>query len=243
MIFSTPKQTLAAQVTFMREDCQAHREPAHGPRQREQQRRPDSSRREHGQSGRHPQSLFGRPYLRSSEPFLRVKPMLWDTARAQAVYRCRFRPETTVSPSGSAPSSSLATMNTRISRIISTTTGTPALGLDKAWQQKYAAANTILGGKRRETSIPQYLINGTPVPATSARVNEQYYVGSTPGGGIQNTPRAISPKGISVPYVWGPTPGAMIKDVSAIGFPGLRWRPPTSTRSSRPRVACFRALS
>ena len=47
--------------------------------------------------------------------------------------------------------------------------------------------------------------------------NEQYYVGSTPGAGIQYAP-SLFPEGASVPYVWGPASNAMIKDVSAVGF-------------------------
>ncbi len=62
MILNTPKQTLAAQLTFMREAGK----PAHGPREREQQRRPAPGRREPGQFGRHPQSLF-RPTLSAEQ--------------------------------------------------------------------------------------------------------------------------------------------------------------------------------
>jgi len=37
-----------------------------------------------------PNPYFGRPYLRSKEPFLREKPLLWETARVQAVYKLDF---------------------------------------------------------------------------------------------------------------------------------------------------------
>jgi hypothetical protein len=65
---------------------------------------------------------------------------------------------------------------------------------------------------------PRYLINGTAiVPGNYDRLNEQYYVGNTVGGGIQYAP-SYFPEGVSLPYVWGPNAGAMIKDVSAVGF-------------------------
>jgi hypothetical protein len=89
-----------------------------------------------------------------------------------------------------------------------------ALGLDKGWQQKYAALNAPLGNRVQQV-IPNPLY--TVVPGNYARINEQYYAGSTRGGGIEYAP-SYFPEGVSVPYVWGPSPGAMFKDVSAIGF-------------------------
>jgi hypothetical protein len=77
-----------------------------------------------------------------------------------------------------------------------------ALGTDKGWQQKYA--NTLFALQTVTNADPRYLINGTSiVPQQLRRLNEQYYVGSTPGARIQYAPN-IFPEGASVPYVWGP---------------------------------------
>ena len=65
---------------------------------------------------------------------------------------------------------------------------------------------------------PRYLINGTAIaPSNYGRLNEQYYVGSTPGAGIQYAP-SLFPEGAVLPYVWGPSSDAMFRDVSAVGF-------------------------
>ena len=88
--------------------------------------------------------------------------------------------------------------------------------MDKGWEQKYA--NTLLALQTVTNTDPRYLINGTAIaPSNFTRLNEQYYVGNTVGGGIEYAP-SYFPERASVPYVWGPAAGAMIKDVSAVGF-------------------------
>ncbi len=85
IVLNTPKHTLAAQFTFMREDSKRLENQPMGPA---------SVNSNVGQlqvdvnqvylDGT-PNPYFGRPYLRSSEPFFRNKPLLWDTVRSQAV--------------------------------------------------------------------------------------------------------------------------------------------------------------
>ena len=89
-ILNTPKQTLAAQVTFMREDAKRLENLPMGAASVNSnigQLQPDVNQVYLDGT---PNPYFGRPYLRSSEPFLRNKPQVWDTVRAQAVYRIDF---------------------------------------------------------------------------------------------------------------------------------------------------------
>jgi hypothetical protein len=160
-----------------------------------------------------PNPYFGRPYLRSNEPFLRDRPWLWETSRAQAVYRLDFSQDKGLSKwLGTQQVLGYYEYKDQENRIY--TYRHSALGLDKPWQQKYAALNTPLGNRVQQTiPDPRYGI----APSNYARINEQYYVGSTPGGGIEYAP-SYFPEGSTVDYVWGPSPGAMIRDSSAIGF-------------------------
>ena len=215
IILNTPKQTLAAQFTFMREDVKRLENQPMGPA---------SVNSNIGQlqvdvnqvylDGT-PNPYFGRPYLRSSEPFLRNKPQQWDTARAQAVYRLDFSQNEGLSK-WLGTQQLLGYYEYKDQKNYTWTYRHTALGLDKAWEQKYA--NTLMALQTVTNTDPKYLINGTSlVPGNYDRLNEQYYVGNTPGGGIQYAP-SYFPAGASVPYVWGPSAGAMIKDVSAVGF-------------------------
>lgn len=212
IVLNTPKQSLAAQFTFMREDAKRLENQPMGPA---------SVNSNVGQlqvdvnqvylDGT-PNPYFGRPYLRSSEPYLRDKPLLWDTSRAQAVYKLDFSRDKGWSK-WLGTQQVLGYYEYKNQRNYSYNYRHTALGLDKPWEQKYAAANTLLGIQTSTNVDPRYTI----APGNYDRVNEQYYVGSTFGGGIQYAP-SLFPEGASVPYVWGPSATAMIKDVSAIGF-------------------------
>lgn len=215
IILNTSKQTLAAQFTFMREDAK---------RMENQPMGPASVNSNVGQlqvdvnqvnlDGT-PNPYFGRPYLRSSEPFLRDKPMLWDTARAQAVYRLDFTQDKGWSK-WLGTQQLLGYYEYKDQQNRTYTYRHTALGLDKPWEQKYAG--TLLALQTVTNTDPRYLINGTSiVPGNYDRLNEQYYVGNTVGGGIEYAPNYF-PEGVSLPYVWGPSSGAMIKDVSAVGW-------------------------
>jgi hypothetical protein len=215
VVLNTPTQTLAAQFTFMREDAKRLENQPMGPA---------SVNSNIGQlqvdvnqvylDGT-PNPYFGHPYLRSSEPFLRNKPQLWDTARAQAVYKLDFSQDKSWTK-WIGTQQLLGYYEYKDQKNYTWTYRHTALGKDKAWEQKYA--NTLLALQTVTNTDPRYLINGTSiVPSNYDRLNEQYYVGNTPGAGIQYAP-SYFPEGVSVPYVWGPSAGAMIKDVSAVGF-------------------------
>ncbi len=215
IILNTPKQTLAAQATFLREDSKRLENQPMGPA---------SVNSNVGQlqvdvnqvylDGT-PNPYFGRPYLRSSEPFLRNKPLLWDTARAQVAYKVDFSQDKGWSK-WLGTQQLLGYYEYKDQKNYSYTYRHTALGLDKGWEQKYA--NTLLGLQTVTNTDPRYLINGNAiVPGNYDRLNEQYYVGSIRGGPVQYAPN-LFPEGASVPYVWGPSSDAMIKDVSAVGF-------------------------
>ncbi len=215
IFLNNARQTLAAQATFMREDAKRIENQPMGVASVNSnvgQMQPDVN--SHYLDGT-PNPYAGRPYLRSSEPFLRVRPMLWETARAQAVYRFDFSQNDGFTRwFGTQQVLGYYEYKDQQSRQYHYRH--TSLGKDKAWQQKYA--NTLLGTQTVTNINPQYLINGTSiVPGNYTRVNEQYYVGSTPGGGIQYAP-SYFPEGISLPFVWGPSATAMIRDVSPIGW-------------------------
>jgi hypothetical protein len=89
-IINTPKHTLAAQVTFLREDAKRLENQPFGPASVNSnvgQLQVDVNQVNLDGT---PNPYFGRPFLKTSEPFLRDKPWLWDTTRAQAVYRLDF---------------------------------------------------------------------------------------------------------------------------------------------------------
>lgn len=212
MILNTPSQTLAAQVTFMREDARRLENQPMGPASVNSnvgQLQVDVNT--HYLDGT-PNPYFGRPYLRSSEPFLRDRPLQWDTARAQAVYRVDFSEQKGLLK-WLGTQQLLGYYEYKDQKSYSYNYRHTALGMDKAWQQKYAAANTILGGQTTTNLNPIYSI----APGNYSRLNEQYYVGSTVGGGIEYAP-SFFPEGISLPFVWGPSSTSMIRDVSAVGW-------------------------
>ena len=215
IVLNTPKQTLAAQFTFMREDAKRLENQPMGPASVNSnigQLQVDVNRVYLDGT---PNPYFGLPYLRSSEPFLRNKPQLWDTDRAQTVYRLDFsRDQSWTKWLGTQQL--LGYYEYKDQKNYTWTYRHTALGRDKGWEQKYA--NTLLALQTATNTDPRYLINGTTIaPSNYDRLNEQYYVGNTPGGGIQYAP-SYFPEGASVPYVWGSSAGAMIKDVSAVGF-------------------------
>jgi hypothetical protein len=212
VIISTSKHTLAAQFTFMREDSKRLENQPMGPA---------SVNSNVGQlqvdvnqvylDGT-PNPYFGRPYLRSSEPYLRNKGLLWDTDRAQVAYKIDFTQDRGWTK-WLGTQQLLGYYENKDQKNYNYAYRHTALGTDTAWEQKYIAANGLLSVNAQTNVDPRY----TFAPGNYSRVNEQYYVGSTPGGGVQYAPN-LFPEGASVPYVWGPNSGAMFKDVSAIGF-------------------------
>lgn len=215
VFINSSRQTLAAQATFMREDVKRLENQPMGPASVNSnvgQLQPDVN--SHYLDGT-PNPYAGRPYLRSSEPYLRDRPQLWDTTRAQAVYRIDFTENDGLTKwLGTQQVLGYYEYKNRQNRQYQYRH--TSLGTDKGWQQKYA--NTLLGTQTVSNIDPRYLINGISIPPSNyQRLNEQYYVGSTPGGGIEYAPNYF-PEGVSLPYVWGPSSGAMIRDVSPVGW-------------------------
>jgi hypothetical protein len=218
IFLKTGRQTLAAQATFMREDVKRLENQPMGPASVNSnvgQLQVDVNQVNLDGT---PNPYFGRPYLRSSEPFLRDRPQLWDTSRVQAVYKLDFTQDKGWSKwLGTQQLLGYYEYKDRQNRTY--TYRHTALGLDKGWEQKYADLNAPLGNQSSANNAPQYISSAGAllVPGNYARLNEQYYVGSTPGGGVEYAPNYF-PEGVSLPYVWGPSAGAMFHDVSAVGF-------------------------
>ncbi len=214
IILNTPQHTLAAQFTFMREDAKRLENQPMGPASVNSnvgelmvdvnQVNLDGS----------PNPYFGRPYLRSSEPFLRDRPWLYDTARAQAVYRLDFsRNKGWTKWLGTQQVLGYYEYKDQEKRLF--TYRHTALALDTEWQQKYA--DTLLGTQTVTNVDPKYLIGGTSIAGNFDRLIEQYYVGSSYGSGIEYAPNYF-PEGATVDYVWGPKSTNMFYDSSAIGW-------------------------
>ena len=212
IILNTPKQTLALQATFMREDAKRLENQPMGPASVNSnvgQLQVDVNQVNLDGT---PNPYFGRPYLRSNEPFLRDKPELWDTARVQAVYKVDFSQDKGWSKwLGTQQLLGYYEYKDQQNRQFAYRHS--ALGTNLPWEQKYAALNTPLGNRTSSNVDPKYPI----APGNYARINEQYYVGNTVGGGIEYAP-SYFPEGASLPYVWGPSRTTLAQDVSAIGW-------------------------
>jgi len=213
VILSTSKQSLAAQFTFLREDSKRLENQPMGPASVNSnvgQLQVDVNQVNLDGT---PNPYYGRPYLRSSEPYLRDRPDLWDTSRAQLVYRLDFSQDKGLTKwLGTQQVLGYYEYKDQQNRLY--TYRHAALGTNLPWEQKYLGLNTPLGNRVQQSiADPRYAI----APGNYARVNEQYYVGNTVGGGVQYAP-SYFPEGVSIPYVWGPSSTTLLKDVSAIGW-------------------------
>lgn len=215
IILSSSKQTLGAQVTFMREDA------------KRLENQPLGLAGVNGNSGNFQADVnthyldgtanpyFGRPYLTGSRPLVRDKPMLWDTFQAQAVYRLDFSQDEGWSK-WLGSQQLLGYYENKEQQNRTYTYRRTSVGTNLPWQQKYADLNAPLGIGQNTNTDPRYTgANGKMQNGSSSQLNEQYYVGSTPGGGIEYGPSDF-PEGISLPYVWGLSSGAMFRDVVAV---------------------------
>lgn len=210
-ILNSTKHTLALQGTFMREDVKRLENLPMGKASVNSnvgQLQVDVNEVNLDGSAN---PYYGRPYLRSNEPYLRDRSQLWDTSRAQGVYRLNFEDDDGWSKwLGTQQILGYYEYKDRQDRIF--TYRHSALALDKPWQQNYAASNTLLGNRTTSNTDPAYKVAGN-----YARLNEQYYVGNTWGGGIEYAP-GYFPEGASLPFVWGSSAGSMNYDVSEIGW-------------------------
>ncbi|HLP25608.1 MAG TPA: TonB-dependent receptor, partial [Acidobacteriota bacterium] len=218
IIINTPRQTLAAQATYLREDAKRLENQPMGPASVNSnvgQLQVDVNT--HYLDGT-PNPYFGRPYLRSSEPYLRDKPVLWDTVRAQAVYRVDFSQEKNLFK-WLGTQQVLGYYEYKDQKNWNYNYRHTALSLDKAYQQRYASLGAPLGTQTNVNWHSSHLnASGAVIPLNNyARLNEQYYVGSTVGGPIEYAP-SYFPEGVSLPYVWGPSATQMFRDVSQVGW-------------------------
>ncbi|MBL9211900.1 MAG: TonB-dependent receptor [Opitutaceae bacterium] len=197
IILNTPRHTLAAQATFMREDAKRLENLPLGPA---------SVNGIIGQIYADPNIVnldgsanpyYGRPYLKTTEPFLRDRPLLWETTRAQAAYRLDFSQDKGWTRwIGTQQLLGYYEYKNQESRHYAWRHTATSLSLP--WVKALYDAGIPLAS--RTTSGTQYQI----APGNVGRLFEQYYVGSTPGGGVEYGPSNF-PEGASVPFVWGNT--------------------------------------
>jgi len=206
---STPKHTLAAQATFMREDAKRTENLPMGPASVNGivgQVYADPNRFNLDGSNN---PYFGRPYLKTTEPFLRSKPLRWDTTRAQLAYRVDFSQDKGWSKwLGTQQLLGYYEYKDQQSRQYAwrhTATSTDIPWIKALYDSGIPLANRTTSG------------NSYPIaPGNAGRIFEQYYVGSTVGGGIEYAPN-VFPEGATLPFVWGNT-GAFNYNPTRVNF-------------------------
>lgn len=209
IFINTSKQTLAAQATFMREDVRRIENQPLGVASVNSTigdiHIDPNTRNLDGT----PNPYFGRPYARTTEPFLRDKSQLWDTTRAQLAYRLDFSQDPGWTKwLGSQQLLGYYEYKNQQNRQYAYRH--TALNLDQQWQKDAAAAGIPLAN--RTTGGNKY-----PVSNNFARINESYYLGSTPGGGIEYAP-GYFPENATLPYVFGGNGGGFVYTPTTIGW-------------------------
>lgn len=208
IILNTTRHTLAAQVTFMREDAAQIQDMPLGPASvngviGELYADPNINNLDGT-----PNPYYGRPYLRSKEPYLRDNPMLWDTTRAQLAYKLDF------------------TQNAGWSKWLGSHQLLGYYEYKDQQNRNYAWRNTAKAGSAQwladqfAAGIPaaNRTTGGNTYPSSHnhLRLYEFYYVGDTPGGGVEYGP-SLFPQGGTVPFVWGNT-GNFRADPVTVGY-------------------------
>ena len=209
IFLNTAKQTLAAQVTFMREDAKRVVNLPMGPAS------------VNGITGQiyadpnivnldgTPNPYYARPFLASPQPYLSEKPVLWDTTRAQLAYRLDLAKNEGWSKwLGTQQLLGYSEYKHQQARTY-TYRHTPT-SLSIPWIKAQYDAGIPLAD--RTATNTRYQI----APGNVGRTYEQYYVGSTPGGGVQYGPNNF-PNGATLPLVWGDA-GAWKYDQTQINF-------------------------
>ena len=208
VFINTPKHVLAGQVTFMREDS------------KQLQNLPTGPASVNGIVGQiyadpnivnldgSPNPYFGRPYLKATEPFLRDRPLRWDTARAQLAYRLDFSQDKGLSKwLGTQQLLGYYEYKDQMTR-------------HYAWRHTATSLNVPWIKALYDQNIPlaSRVVTGPYgiAPGNAGRIYEQYYVGSAPTGVVQYAPNFF-PEGATVPYVWGNT-GAFNYDQTPVNF-------------------------
>lgn len=209
VFLNTPRHLLAAQVAFMREDAKRIANLPMGVAsvngiQGQLYADPNIVNLDGS-----PNPYFGRPYLKSSEPFLREQPQIWDTTRAQLAYRLDFaKNEGWTKWLGTQQL--LGYYEYKDQQIRQYSYRHTPTSLSIPWIKAQYDAGVPLAN--RTATNTRYAI----APGNVGRMFEQYYVGSTPGGGIEYGPGAF-PEGATLPLVWGNT-GAWRYDQTQVNF-------------------------
>jgi hypothetical protein len=209
IFLNTTRHTLAAQVTYMREDAKRINDLPMGPA---------SVNSTVGQLMADPNIVnldgspnpyYGRPYLKSTEPFLREQPVLWETVRTQVAYRLNLaKNEGWTKWLGTQQILGYNEYKDQQSRQYAYRHTATSLSIP--WVKAQYDAGIPLAS--RTTSNTRYPI----APGNVGRMFEQYYVGSTPGGGVQHGPSNF-PNGATLPLVWGDA-GAWRYDQTQVNF-------------------------
>ncbi|MBD5780924.1 hypothetical protein IEN85_15600 [Pelagicoccus sp. NFK12] len=212
LFLNSTKHTLAFQGTFMREDVVRNENQPMGRASVNSnvgQIQVDVNQVNLDGS---PNPYAGLPYLRAEAPYRRDYTKLWDTTRAQGVYRVNFADDDGWTKwLGTQQVLGYYEYKDRQNRIY--TYRNSPLNQNVDWIKKYYDLNIPLANRTTSNVDPIY----GDAPSNYHMLNEFYYVGDTPGGGIEYAP-SYFPTGVSAAYVWGHDPNNLRYDVSSIGF-------------------------
>lgn len=202
------RHTLAAQATFMREDSKQIQNLPMGPASVNGiQGQIYADANSHNLDGT-PNPYFGRPYLKSTEPFLRHRPLLWETTRAQLAYRLDFAQDNGWTK-WLGTQQLLGYYEYKNQQTRHYAWRHTATSLDVPWVKALYDQGIPLASR---VATPGYPI----APGNAGRLFEQYYVGSTSGGGVEYAP-GFFPDGATLPFVWGNT-GAFNYNPTTVNF-------------------------
>lgn len=214
MFINSGRQQLAGQVTLMREDAYRMEDAPLGPASVNGvigEIYADPNTRNLDGS---PNPYFGRPYLRSKEPYLRERPLEWETSRAQLAYRYDFsRNDGWTKWLGTHQV--LGYYEYKDQKDAHFAWRRTAKGRTQQWEVDQFNAGIALANRATGVFNPATGTNWTP-SNNHMRVYEFYYVGDTPGGGVEYAPGAF-PQGATVPFVWGNS-GNFRYDQTTIGY-------------------------
>jgi len=187
MIINSSRQTLAAQVAFMREDSDRWTRNLLG------------IANDNGQSGQlmvdvnerlldgSPNPFFLRPYIASDKPRTQENPQKWDTSRAQVAYQLNFTDEKNLLKwLGFLQATGYAEYKYRVNRQYS---WRDAIAGGATW----VPAGNYVGFQSAPTGTP------TNLPITSGEY--RFYVGDKNGNNVDYAPASFSDG--AYPFVWG----------------------------------------
>jgi outer membrane receptor for ferric coprogen and ferric-rhodotorulic acid len=195
VFFNTPRQTLAAQLGFFREDSARY------------QRTPLGNSGVSSQSGQlfvdvnerqldgSPNPFFGRTYLGATEPLTRETPAKWDSARAQFVYILDLRRERTwLKHLGIHQLTGYQEYKHRVSRAYSYR---DVLASDHAWTSPGLPGFAANQGRAVQSNVT----GGPQAGANLTRGYFRYYVGDAQGANVDYAPGDFAYG--AYPFVWG----------------------------------------